>query len=204
MESKLSELVYNNIIQGILQGEITPETILNQSELSKKYKVSISPVRDALTKLCSEKILYSIPRYGYKVKLVDYNYYIGIIRYRLIIEPEYLNVYFDHIMESDIDIIRNKINGFTIDSAMNPIIYWERTSEFHLSLARAYHDEFFYDELKSILNMQLITFSQLYWNNWGSSRSYRMKDNHTNIIDSIEKHNRQEALFLLRQDIKSF
>jgi len=200
----LSDQIYENIINGIITGNISQATILTQSQLSEDYDVSISPVREALTRLCCEGILYSIPRYGYKIKLVDSKYYSEISNLRLILEPEYLNKYFDSITDVDIQTIRKTTLVFSQDIAKNPVIYWKKTSGFHLALAYAYRDEFFYDELSSILNKQLITFSQLYWNKWTASLPYRLIDNHSDVINSIEEKDKERAIFLLRQDIKSF
>ena len=59
--------IYDQIIDGIVSGEYKGGQILNEQELVKRYNVSKSPVREALTILSSEGILTSIPRYGYQV-----------------------------------------------------------------------------------------------------------------------------------------
>ena len=63
----LKENIYNSIWDGIVNGEYDSNYIFNEKALVEKYKVSKSPVRDALIELCSDGILRSIPRYGYEI-----------------------------------------------------------------------------------------------------------------------------------------
>lgn len=204
MKMSLSQKVYAQLVEEIIEGEIGQDIVLTENMLIEKYGISKSPVREALIRLCNEDILYSIPRFGYKVKIVDQAYLEGIIRFRLNVEPAYLEYYFDIIREEDVQRIEKKIVIMDRNEFLTPAEYWKKTSFFHLELAYTYHDKFFYDTMVSILDKQLITFSKLYWNNWGSIIDSKLSDNHIDILEAIKDRNRDLSVELLIKDIQSF
>ncbi len=201
---KLSETVYEGILADIISGEIRQDFIITENWLIEKYQVSKSPVREALSQLCNEKLLTSLPRYGYKIETFDQAYLQGIIRFRLNLEPVYLAYYFQTITPEDIERIRRSIVKLDREIIRTPMDYWKQTSLFHLQLAYSYHDQYYYEVLKKALDKQLITFSMLYWHRWGSVIDARLTDNHSAIVDAIASGEVEKAVFLLQQDIKSF
>ncbi len=204
MHDNLSKRVYKRVINDIITGKIEQEEVITESMLIEKFGVSKSPVREALVRLCNDDVLYSIPRHGYRMKLVNNVYLEEIVEFRLMMEPYYLNKYFDRIKERDIIRINEKIVSMDKDEFSSPMEYWEKTSVFHLELAYSYRDSFFYDMLKKIMDMQLITFSKLYWDRWSDIIDTKLTDNHKDILAAIQNSNREEALRLLQKDIKSF
>ena len=63
----IKELVYEGILNDIIQGVYPANSILNERTLVEKYGGSKTSVREALVQLCSEGILKNIPRYGYQL-----------------------------------------------------------------------------------------------------------------------------------------
>lgn len=204
MKQTLSQKVYENIVNSIITGEFEESTVISENDLVKNLGVSRSPVREALVRLCNEDILYSIPRFGYKLKISNQKYLEEIIQFRLIMEPAYLNKYFDRITKGDIETIRNRIVTMSKDEFTTPSEYWEKTSLFHIELAYSYRDQYFHDMLKQILDKQWITFSMLYWNNWSFVVDSKLSNNHIEILNAIEAGDRNEAVNMLKKDIKSF
>ena len=109
MKITLSEEIYDAIIAAIIQGEIHSDSVVTEALLMERFHVSKSPVRESLVRLCHENILVSIPRVGYRIQSVDREYLEGIIRFRLNLEPRYLELFFDKISETDIVRIRKSI-----------------------------------------------------------------------------------------------
>jgi DNA-binding GntR family transcriptional regulator len=203
MKENLSDYVYNEITEEIVSGLITQDSILNESALIDKLKVSKTPIREALVRLCNEDVLISIPRFGYQLKAISHDYFKGIIRFREIVEPHYLNLYFDSIKPEHTAALKKTILMVDRDKVNTPSEYWTLTSQFHLQLAFFYHDEFFYETLKIILHKQLIAFSKLYWNNWSSIVESKISDNHANILDAIVRGDKQGAAQAMKADILS-
>ena len=69
-EESYSKEIYKKIKNDILNFRIKDGEFITLSELAEKYKVSKTPVRDALGALEIEGYLKSLPRKGYLVKPV--------------------------------------------------------------------------------------------------------------------------------------
>lgn len=204
MSKTLSQRVYEIIINNIITGVYDEDTVLTENELVKELNVSRSPVREALVRLCNDDILYSIPRFGYKLKICDQKYLEEIIQFRSIIEPAYLDLYFDRLTKDNLERIKKNMVVMDKDQFATPSDYWEKTSRFHIELAYTYRDQYFYDMLKKVLENQWITFSMLYWNKWSAVIDSKLVNNHLEIIKAIEEGNKERAIYMLIRDIKSF
>ena len=204
MKENLSDKIYKIIIDEIVAGRINQETVITERVLVDKFKISKSPIREALIKLSVDNIIYSIPRFGYKINLFDKNYLDSILKFRLNIEPKYLELYFDKISEYDLATIEANIVKMDRNAFATPMEYWRKTSAFHIELARSYKDKFFYEMLKNILNKQLITFSLLYWDDWSNILDTKLRNNHIGVLNEIKNKNKEKAIELLKADIRSF
>lgn len=67
----LTDVVYDSLRDKILNLELKPGTPLSFSTLSSLYKVSISPIRDALKRLDTEGLVEIKPQSGTYVSLID-------------------------------------------------------------------------------------------------------------------------------------
>lgn len=204
MKENLSDKIYKIIIDEIVAGRINQETVITERVLVDKFKISKSPIREALIKLSVDNIIYSIPRFGYKINLFDKNYLDSILKFRLNVEPKYLELYFDKISEFDLATIEANIVKMDRNAFATPMEYWRKTSAFHIELARSYKDKFFYEMLKNILNKQLITFSLLYWDDWSNILDTKLRNNHIGVLNEIKNKNKEKAIELLKADIQSF
>lgn len=201
---KLSEQVYRNVIQDLIEGRITSDDVVTEKDLIERYNVSRSPVREALSQLCAEGAMVSIPRVGYRTQLVDREFLDEVIRFRFYVEPKYLEEHFDRITPEDIKRIRRSIRKMDKSKMNTPLKYWKMTSEFHLELAESYNDRFFYTCLERLLHKQLIAFASLYWKRWSSVVDSKMQDNHSLVLDAIEAGDKPLSIKLLQEDIRSF
>ncbi len=67
----LTDVVYSNLREKILNLNLKPGTPLSFSTLSSQYNVSISPIRDALKRLATEGLVEIKPQSGTYVSLID-------------------------------------------------------------------------------------------------------------------------------------
>lgn len=63
--------VYNHVREYIMSGEIGPNERLIETKIAKDIGTSRTPVREALHSLEQEGLIESIPRIGYRVKLIS-------------------------------------------------------------------------------------------------------------------------------------
>ncbi|QQK08742.1 GntR family transcriptional regulator [Miniphocaeibacter halophilus] len=207
MKKKLNlrEQVYKSLKLDIISGKYSLEDTINEKALMNQYNISKAPVRDALIELCNDGILKSIPRLGYKIINYSNEYLEGILKFRLIIEPKYLNEYWNRLSDENIKELEN-LHREQMDSSdrNDPVIYWKTNQDFHLKLASFYHDEFFYETLENALNKQMLVFSQFYWTSWDKQVFNRYTHQHDELIEFLKNGNKEKAIKDLQKDIASF
>jgi DNA-binding GntR family transcriptional regulator len=72
-KKKLGDHVFTTLRDRIVQLEYAPETLLSEQDLCKEFKVSRTPLRDALRRLGEMNLVRAIPRYGTYVSPIDIN-----------------------------------------------------------------------------------------------------------------------------------
>lgn len=83
----LRDNVYDALRSAILTCALQPGQDLREQDLAAQYQVSRSPVRDALLRLESERLVTVLPRQGYRVTPVSFTDARDIFGFRLLIEP---------------------------------------------------------------------------------------------------------------------
>ena len=86
--SKMKTKVYNVIMKEILSGQYQPGDKILIKDLSNKYNVSTTPIREALTKLENEGVLYKEPYKSYEIRKYSYEEVRKIYEERMIIETQ--------------------------------------------------------------------------------------------------------------------
>ncbi|MEP9350296.1 GntR family transcriptional regulator [Xanthobacter sp. KR7-225] len=87
-EAKLSlgERVYEDLRVAITLGEIPQGQVFNEADLIARYKVSTSPLREALTRLRQDGLVKVIPRRGYAVVELTLRDFHELVQMRMITE----------------------------------------------------------------------------------------------------------------------
>jgi GntR family transcriptional regulator, rspAB operon transcriptional repressor len=87
MAELLRDSVYQTIRQAIISCELPPGHEMREQILAEKYRVSRSPIRDALLRLEQENLVTVLPRQGYRVKPLDQGDLKDLFGLRLVIAP---------------------------------------------------------------------------------------------------------------------
>lgn len=82
----LSELVYRRLRSDIIWGKLAPGAPLRSDELRQAYDIGISPLREALARLVSERIVTSTGQRGFRVAPIGKKDVIDVTETRVIIE----------------------------------------------------------------------------------------------------------------------
>lgn len=83
----LRDNVYDALRTAILTCALPPGQDLREQDLAEQHGVSRSPVRDALLRLETEKLVTVLPRQGYRVNAISGKDAADIFGLRLVIEP---------------------------------------------------------------------------------------------------------------------
>jgi DNA-binding GntR family transcriptional regulator len=145
-EAPLNDRIYQSLKWSLIIGEYFPGSVLSIRSLAKKMGTSTMPVREALPRLASERLLLSSVKRSYKVAELDPKRVADqfFVRARLegiateLAVPNLTNTQIDeletlaHMMERDIDtggnenyIVRNYNFHFSIYAAsQNEELFW--------------------------------------------------------------------------------
>ena len=98
----LKDVYYDIILQRIIRDEYKSGDIITEKSLVDEFDVSKSPIREALISLCNEKLLKSIPRFGYEVSSISDRTVSEMLDYRVVLECGYLDRNWDAITDERI------------------------------------------------------------------------------------------------------
>lgn len=70
-KNSTSKVIYHNLREEIINLYLEPGTSISEKELSEKYRVSRTPVREALVRLAQEGLVQIYPQKGTVVSLID-------------------------------------------------------------------------------------------------------------------------------------
>jgi DNA-binding GntR family transcriptional regulator len=96
----LAEDVYASIRGQILTGQLTSGERLHLSQVATSHGVSLGVVREAVTRLASERLLESIPQIGFRVRVLSVEDLVDLTRVRIEIETLALR---DSIARGDLE-----------------------------------------------------------------------------------------------------
>jgi DNA-binding GntR family transcriptional regulator len=151
MPSK-KELVYFGLREAIINHELAPGQIVNESEIAAQYGVSKSPVREALHELTYERYVNPIPRTGYMVTHITRRDIREAYHLRQLLEVEAAGLAVAHISEEQLAVLEESTETWLriVQSDTDNIsASTERTiaegfrlnETFHLTIARASGNE---------------------------------------------------------------
>ncbi len=86
LKESLSDKAYDLLEELIVSLEIAPGSVLSEIALSKRLKIGRTPLREALKRLASEKLVYSLPRRGLVVSDINITQYLALLETRRVID----------------------------------------------------------------------------------------------------------------------
>lgn len=90
--SKLSDRLRSHIRNMVLDGDLAPDSRINEVHLAERLQVSRTPLREALTALVSEGALTSVPHKGFFVRPLSEKEFREIYPIRGLLDPEALRL----------------------------------------------------------------------------------------------------------------
>lgn len=201
----LKEIVYQSILDGIIKDEYKAGQIINEKELSERFSVSKSPVREALTALCSENVLKNIPRYGYEVIKITRRNVADILEFRAILETGCMQSCYKNLLPIHFQRLE-QINKkcITIEESDNAWTHWSRNREFHLQLIAYSNNTYAYDCLKKAMDVLKRAYAQFYLDRWDEEIGVSDVKSHEPIINCLKEGDIESAKIHLKNDLMDF
>jgi DNA-binding GntR family transcriptional regulator len=130
--------VYAILRREILSCQILPGQELSEGDLAARFKMSRTPVREALAKLRTEGLVKSFPRMGYQVAPVTFQDMNELFGIRTMLEARAVELAVERITQEEISELRALLD-VVYDRAEQPSIYHfvQANRAFHGAIAKA-------------------------------------------------------------------
>lgn len=190
----ITDKVYQAILQDITNGEYGLFDYLTEKELMERHGVSRAPVREALTRLQSDRFIRSIPRHGYRIDKPSEEEYLDIVAFRVNLECTFLQSHHRMISNDKIMQLRQICDQYTSAPRKDFVTLWASNTAFHCELFASYGNNYALSVLKEAMLRQFLNYVEC------ARESVPDVDLHYAVLDYLEKGNIKTAALLLEAD----
>ena len=134
----LTGKVYEMLRSEILTCSLQPGQEINEAELAERFKISKTPVREALSNLRQEGLVRTFPRRGYQITPITFGDMNELFDIRTILEAGAAEMACMRVTAEQIAQL-NKLADVAYDRGEQPSLgpFVSANREFHLAIARA-------------------------------------------------------------------
>ena len=140
--SKVEE-AYNLLEEKIITMQLMPGQLLSESELAKSLNLGRTPIREALQKLATQKLVEIMPRRGIRVSDIDVSAQIRLLEIRKVLEQLQAKLAAQRASESQkkrFNEIAEEMEGAAQDN--DYLSFVRLDSEYNQLMSDACHNEF--------------------------------------------------------------
>ena len=198
----LSEQVFNTLKEAIVSGELAQGSKITEDDLAKKYGISRGPLREAIRKLESLRLLVRVPHAGTRVVTLTLKMIEEIYIVREALEGMSARLAALQMSDAEISDLQQLLETHesTIDkSAGKEYFQREGDLDFHYRIAQASNNEWLMQLLGSEL-YQLLRMCR-YRSSQTPERPLIALAEHKQIVTAIANHDAELAELLMRRHI---
>ncbi len=195
---------YENLKEDIILGRLKPGSLFNEKEYALKLNISRTPVREAVLKLADEGYIQIIPRKGTLISSISFEDIKSIYEYRLILEPNIINLLKDKSINDDfvnkwIKIFESKKNesNINIENSINQ----DEDKLFHLGLAEFTNNSYIVNQVNQVMDKCLRI--RILSNIESKNRYLNSLDEHLNILYSLKNKDYRKASEYMKKHLKN-
>lgn len=195
-------LVYQSVFADIIRRQYSHQSIITEKMLIDKYNLSKSPVREALIQLCSDGILESLPRIGYRIIPLSMKDLSDALTLRLLIETKALEYSFPNINGNKINTLKVlQQEKESIVDVKDVYVHWELNVRFHITLASFSNNKYFTQTLMSLMKTCFRGVYGYYEDFWEEGDNKGNMPYHEMLIEALKKRDLEESIKILKTDI---
>jgi len=198
----LSEQVFNTLKEAIISGELAQGSKITEDDLANKYGISRGPLREAIRKLESLRLLVRKPHAGTRVVTLTLQMIEEIYIVREALEGMSARLAALQMDETEILELQNLLD--THESNINESAgkeYFQREGDldFHYFIAKASNNEW----LTQLLGNELYQLLRMcrYRSSQAPERPLKALAEHKQIVAAIANHDAELAELLMRRHI---
>lgn len=198
----LSERVFARLQDDIVLGVLKPGTKLGETELATRYGVSRGPLREAIRRLESRKLLERVPHVGTRVAQLNGADLIEIYRVREALEGMAARLAAEHMTADEVAGLHRLLSQHEQQQDLQEdTAYFQREGDldFHYRIIHGSHNQTLIDlligELYHLVRMYRYQFSTV------ANRPQKALAEHRRIVEAIESGDGEMAELLMRRHI---
>jgi DNA-binding GntR family transcriptional regulator len=180
----------------ILSGTLRPGHAFTESELAHRFKVSRTPVREALSALEKEGLVQRLPHRGYIVSTFTMDDVLDLLQLRVILEQEAARMVAVRKGPEVADELE-RINNAGIKGEMDPV---EANHRFHRVLANDTGNRM----MAEVLNMIHDRFMRLAYGYTATLDRDQILWGHSETIDALRRSDPEAAAVSIVQQLRQF
>jgi DNA-binding GntR family transcriptional regulator len=199
--NSLTDQAYERIRGEILDRTLLPDTTLVEGALAQRYKMSKTPIREALYALARAGLVNDSAR-GWRVRLMDKSDAAEIYRLREVLEPLALRTSFPLLTAEDKQVLRHNIAEVraAITTRDLPRLI-AANSSFHYALFARAGNSRIVEILRRLQDQLKVIRIEI----WTSDIEYlHWVDQHAALVDAIEAGEIDRAAMMLHDHIREF
>lgn len=194
----LNVMVYENIKNAIVAGDLEPGTRLTETKVGEQLNVSTTPVREAFRRLASEGLLKIIPWRGAIVQEFSDRELLEVYQCREVLEVLSIKSAMDHLDEVGIQ---------KLESLVEQSIKTATISE-HVEVNSAIHQtilEYAQNDMLTNLLGQLndVIYHNRNMSSYNEKRRHEIYKEHLQIIQAIKEGDKDQAQLAMELHVKN-
>lgn len=183
-EALLSQRIYSRLKREILIGTYAADEPISLDRFARKYRVSRTPVRDALGRLQHEGLLQSIPRVGYFVTRITIKDVQDLFQLRWVVEAASAELAARNITDAQLDRLEAVLVGYDVGNLDSYLRFLEGNRAFHHGIAVASGNSLLAEEIGRLLDrMQRLLFLKL-----DRRPPQQMMQEHRDLVAALRTH----------------
>jgi DNA-binding GntR family transcriptional regulator len=198
----LADRVFARLQDDIVLGVLPPGTKLGETELAARYGVSRGPLREAIRRLESRKLLERVPHVGTRVASLKASDLLEIYRVREALEGMAARLAAEHMTDAEVAGLREVLHQHEQQQDLKEdTAYFQREGDldFHYRIIQGSHNrtliELLIGEIYHLVRMYRYQFSMT------ANRPQKALGEHRRIIEAIEARDGEMAELLMRRHI---
>ncbi len=200
----LADRVFARLQDDIVRGEILPGSKVSETELASRYGVSRGPLREAIRRLESRKLLERVVHVGTRVASLSVNDLIEIYHVREALEGMAARLAAEHMTADEVRGLYDVLAQHEQQQDLREdVAYFQREGDldFHYRIIQGSHNatlsQLLIGELYHLVRMYRYQFSSV------ANRPQKALNEHRRIVEAIESRDGEMAELLMRRHISS-
>lgn len=185
--------VYKKVREDILRLNLAPGELLDETRISKEFKLSRSPIREAMVRLSSEGLIKTLPNKSTIVAPLNIEEFSSYIDALDLVQRVTTRLAARLRTDEQLEKIKQQQSAFSkAVAAHDPLAMIEHNHDFHVAISDASQNRYL-SEFNSRLLDEGRRYLRLYFRSFNDTLPPELNDEHHQIIHAVEQQDEERA-----------